>query len=98
MSINSKTRRDAKKKKNKKKQIIITKSKSKNPKNIEFICTSCKTREFIPRDIVEYLDDLDSDGVDISVPPKFDCKFCNGKMEPIYYVGVTGHIYEYKEI
>ena len=54
--------------------------------------------EFIPRDVVEYLDDFDSDEVDISVLPRFDCKFCNGKMKPIYYVGVNEHIYDYKDL
>mgnify|MGYP000124476125 CR=1 FL=1 len=54
--------------------------------------------EFIFRDVVEYLDDFDSDGVDISVPPRFDCKFCNGKMKPIYYVGVNGHIYDHNDL
>lgn len=98
MSINSKAKRDAKKKKNKKKILIIKKDKSKikNPKNIEFICPLCKTREFIPRDVVEYLDDIDDCG-DISIPPRFDCKKCFGKMEPIHYIGVSGHIYEYNE-
>ncbi len=69
----------------------------KNPKEIEFICTRCKTKERIPTEIVEMLDKADQIGVDTLVPPRFDCEKCPGKMEPIYYVGVNGRIYEYKE-
>ncbi len=100
MSINNKANRAKKKKKKeaKRKKISNNRSMSKNPSKIEFICPSCKTREFIPRDVVEYLDAFDSIGVDLSMPPKFDCKNCNGKMEPIYYIGVTGHIYKYKDL
>lgn len=99
MSINNKAKRAQKKKvkESKRKKILINSNKSKNPSKIEFICPSCKTREFIPRDVVEYLDDFDYDGTDISVPPRFDCKNCNGKMEPIYYIGVTGHVYKYDD-
>ncbi len=43
------------------------------------------------------LDAADQIGVDTSVPPRFDCRKCNGKMVPIYYIGVKGRIYEYKE-
>lgn len=68
-----------------------------NKKEIEFICPLCKTIERIPTEIVEMLDAADQMGVDTSVPPRFDCKKCPGKMVPIYYVGVTGKIFEYKE-
>ena len=68
-----------------------------NKKEIEFICLLCKTIERIPTEIVEMLDAADQMGVDTSVPPRFDCEKCPGKMVPIYYVGVTGKIYEYKE-
>ncbi len=71
--------------------------KQKNKKEIEFICTKCKTKELIPTYIVEMLDAADQIGVDTSVPPRFDCQKCNGKMVPIYYIGVKGQIYEYKE-
>ena len=99
MSINNKAKRAMKKKTKeaKKMKLINNHSKSKNPSKIEFICPVCKTREFIPRNVVEFLDDLDSNGVDTSVPPRFDCKNCMGKMEPIYYIGVTGHIYRYDD-
>lgn len=71
--------------------------KIKNKKEIEFICPKCKTKEKIPTSIVEMLDASDQIGVDTSIPPKFDCQFCDGKMEPIFYVGVKGRIYVYKE-
>lgn len=70
---------------------------SKNPKEIEFICLKCKTRERIPRDVVEFLDSADQIGVDTSVPPRFDCEKCDGLMVPIYYVSVNGKVFEYKE-
>ena len=69
----------------------------KNKNEIEFICPKCKTKELIPTYIVEMLDKSDQVGVDTSVPPRFDCQKCNGKMVPIYYIGVKGQVYEYKE-
>lgn len=71
--------------------------KKKNKKQIEFFCPKCKTREFIPAEVVEYLDEADQIGVDTSYPPRFDCQNCNGKMVPIYYVSVNGIVHEYKE-
>lgn len=68
----------------------------KNEKEIEFICPLCKTREKIPTQIVEMLDASDQLNVDTNVPPRFDCQNCRGKMEPIYYIGVHGKVYEYK--
>ena len=69
----------------------------KNKNEIEFICPKCKTKELIPTYIVEMLDKSDQTLVDTSVPPRFDCQNCNGKMVPIYYIGVKGQVYEYKE-
>lgn len=71
--------------------------KSKNPKFIEFICPLCKSKERIPTEIVEMLDYADQIGVDTSVPPRFDCEHCPGKMVPIYYIGCKGKIYSYTE-
>ena len=71
--------------------------KTKNGPEIEFICPKCKTKERIPTEIVEMLDYADQIGVDTSVPPRFDCEKCPGKMVPIYYVGAKGRIYEYTE-
>ncbi len=70
--------------------------KQKNKNEIEFICPKCKTKENIPTYIVEMLDKADQFG-DTSVPPRFDCQKCTGKMVPIYYIGVKGRVYEYKE-
>ncbi len=71
--------------------------KKKNGKEIEFICPKCKTKERIPTEIVEMLDQADQIGVDTSVPPRFNCEKCSGKMVPIYYIDVNGKIFEYKE-
>ncbi len=65
-------------------------------KEIEFICKKCKTKEKIPADIVRMLDKADQIGVDTSVPPRFNCAKCAGKMVPIYYKDVNGKIFEYK--
>lgn len=43
------------------------------------------------------LDAADSNGVDTSYPPRFDCEKCSGKIVPIYYISVHGKIHEYKE-
>jgi len=68
--------------------------KKKNPKEIKFICPKCKTHELIPTDVVEFLDQSDQTGVDTSVPPRFDCNNCNGKMVPTFYVSVNGIVFE----
>ena len=70
--------------------------KKKNPKEIEFVCSKCKTHELIPTDIVEMLDEADQIGVDTSYPPRFDCEKCNGKMLPVFYIGVNGITFENK--
>lgn len=67
----------------------------KNNKEIEFICPKCKFTEKIPTEVVEMLDAMDSQGVDLSYPPRFDCSKCNGKMVPVYYVSVNGTIHTY---
>ena len=50
----------------------------------------------MPTYIVEMLDKSDQTLVDTSVPLRFDCQKYNGKMVPIYYIGVKGQVYEYK--
>lgn len=67
--------------------------KIKNPSQIEFICTKCNTTEKIPKDIVEMLDGYNQIGVDIDMPPRFDCENCDGKMIPKFYIGVNGKKY-----
>ena len=71
--------------------------KPKKTAQIEFICPECKTIERIPRKIVEFLDEEDQYGVDTSVPPRFDCQNCPGKMVPKFYVGINGKIYSYND-
>ena len=48
--------------------------KQKNKSEIEYICPKCKAKEMIPTNIVEMLDAADQIGVDISIPPRFDCQ------------------------
>lgn len=69
----------------------------KEEKEIEFICPKCKTIEYIPTDIIEFLDRSEQTRVDNSYPPRFDYEKCDNKMVPVYYVGVNGTIYEYKK-
>lgn len=76
---------------------MSNKFKPKNPDKIEFICPVCKARERIPRKVVEFLDEADQIGVDTSIPPRFDCENCYGKMVPVFYIDVKGKIHEYKE-
>lgn len=71
--------------------------KIKNKNKIEFICPICKTREKIPTDIVEMLDESDGEFSDRTIPPRFECNNCEGKMVPIFYIGVSGHIYTYTD-
>lgn len=68
-----------------------------NKNEIEYICPKCKTKEMIPTEIVEMLDKADQIGVDTSIPPRFHCKYCSGKMVPKYYIGVNGKIYKYED-
>ena len=70
--------------------------KKKNKDEIEFLCPLCGVKEMIPTDIVEMLDGSDQIDVDISIPPRFDCEQCTGKMEPTYYVSVNGIVFEIK--
>lgn len=71
--------------------------KLKNPNKIEFICPICKTTEKIPLEVVRFLDESDQINVDTSIPPRFDCEKCNGKMVPKFYIGVNGKKYFYNE-
>lgn len=43
------------------------------------------------------LDKADQIGVDTSVPPRFDCENCYGKMVPKFYIGVKGKVYKYED-
>ena len=66
-------------------------------RQIGLIYPVCKTRERIPRKIVEFLDEADQIGVDTSISPRFDCEKCYGKMVQFFYIDVKGKIHEYKE-
>ena len=70
--------------------------KIKNPSKIEFICPKCGAKENIPKNVVEYLDAMDQ-CADTHVPPRFDCKRCDGKMLPKFYIGVNGKKYFYDD-
>lgn len=59
---------------------------------IAFKCTKCGFKEDIPKDVVDYFDLMDLG--DPTVPPRFDCQKCEGKMEPIHYVNHEGFIYK----
>ena len=59
---------------------------------ILFRCSSCAFEENIPKGVVDFFDI--TDGGDPSVPPRFDCRACSGKMVPVYYVGHDGIIYK----
>ena len=41
----------------------------------------------IPLKIVRFLDEADQVNVDTSIPPRFECEKCNGKMVPKFYIG-----------
>lgn len=62
-------------------------------KEIEFICPI----EKIPTSVVEMLDKADQIDVDTSVPPRFDCENCYGKMVPTFYIEVKGKVYKYED-
>ena len=65
------------------------------PTYVEFICSKCKIREYIPFDIVDMMDKCDEGNP--ACPPRFRCEHCNGTMEPIYYRNYKGIVYTYKE-
>lgn len=58
---------------------------------ITFKCLDCYAEEDIPKDVVDTFDIFD-DG-DKLVPPRFDCEFCGGTMEPIEYTSEQGITY-----
>ena len=69
----------------------MVKSKS-NDSSVKYRCTVCNFEEFIPKDVVDFFDIMD--GGDPSVPPRFDCQRCSGKMQPVFYVNHDGIIYK----
>ena len=63
-----------------------------NSKSILFRCLMCNTDERIPKEVVDFFDIMDAG--DSSVPPRFDCQACPGKMQPVHYINHDG--IEYK--
>jgi len=64
-------------------------------KNIEFVCTSCKATEKIPKHVVDDMDLGDVQG-DPRYPPRFTCESCsNGLMSPTHYKSLAGKTYRY---
>lgn len=65
---------------------------------IEFICTKCGYSLWVPRFIVEQLEeDNVFSGLPKSVPPQPFCQVCDGTMTPVCYTGIQGVKYEYKK-
>ena len=63
------------------------------PDGILYVCTECKTQEYIPEDVVIHFDLMD-DG-DINEPPTFSCENCGAIMRPKKYEGVHGITYKF---
>ncbi len=68
-----------------------------NGRSIKFICSKCKITEFIPTEIVEMLDAMNSVEKDLSYPPRFDCEHCNRKMVSVHYISVNRTVNTYKK-
>lgn len=63
---------------------------------IEFVCKKCNYSLWVPRFIVEQLEqDNIFDGLDASVPPQPSCQVCDGTMTPKSYTGIRGVTYTY---
>ena len=58
---------------------------------ILYICMQCATKENIPKEVVEYFDEMDQSN--INEPPCFSCEKCGGVMRPQEYQGVYGKTY-----
>lgn len=59
---------------------------------ITYKCPKCNFKEDIPKEVVDYFDIMDAG--DPTVPPRFDCQQCEGKMIPVYDVNHDGIIYK----
>jgi len=69
-----------------------TASSKNNSESILFKCLKCNSQERIPKEVVDFFDIMDTG--DTSVPPRFDCQLCSGKMQPVHYINHDG--IEYK--
>jgi uncharacterized Zn finger protein len=59
---------------------------------IPYKCLKCGITESIPREVVEYFDEMDQSNID--EPPCFSCEKCGGTMRPKEYKGVYGKKYK----
>ncbi len=65
---------------------------------IEFVCTKCSYTLWVPRFIVQELEeDNIFNGLPKSIPPQPFCQKCDGIMTPVSYTGIQGVTYEYKK-
>ncbi|MBU5427238.1 hypothetical protein KQI41_12510 [Tissierella pigra] len=65
---------------------------------VEFICTKYNYSLWVPRFIVQELEeDNIFGGLDPSVTPQQFCQVCDGIMNPKSYTGIHGTHYEYKK-
>ena len=58
---------------------------------IPYKCLKCGIAENIPREVVEYFDEMDQSNID--EPPCFACEKCGGVMRPKEYKGIYGKNY-----
>ena len=65
---------------------------------VEFVCTKCGYRLWVPQFIVQELeeDNIFND-LPSSVPPQPFCQKCDGIMTPVSYTGIQGITYDYKK-
>ena len=68
------------------------KQKKNNSESILYRCPKCNSEEWIPKEVVDFFDIMDTG--DPTVPPRFDCQVCSGKMLPVHYINHDG--IEYK--
>ncbi len=59
---------------------------------IPYKCLKCGITENIPREVVEYFDEMDQSNID--EPPCFSCEKCGGTMRTKEYKGVYGKNYK----
>ena len=59
---------------------------------IPYKCLNCGITEKIPREVVEYFDEMDQSNID--EPPCFSCEKCGGVMRHKEHNGVCGKNYK----
>ena len=68
------------------------KANDRNTEAVHFRCLKCNFEEWVPKEIVDFFDIMDTG--DPTVPPRFDCQLCTGKMEPVNYTNHDGIKYK----